>query len=83
MDIKEQRKKLLTDTKVERWDHPDKLAHLWGVVQGVAEIVDGLVTLLSLGFFVSNFDMQVAFYRSFSHHLRQKKKKALSQTNTE
>jgi hypothetical protein len=72
MDLKALRKKTLANLRVTRWAHPDKTAHGWGLIQGLAEIADGLVTLLSLGFYSSNIEMQVAFYRSYSHHLRKK-----------
>lgn len=50
--------------RVERWKHPDWKSHLLGILQGWAEIADGLVTLLSFGFLMSNFEMQVASFRT-------------------
>lgn len=42
-------------------------SHLWGIVQGFAEIADGIVTLSTLGFFGSGFEMAVARKRSYRH----------------
>ena len=69
MTIQEARRKAWTGIRIHRWKHPSIRCHLWGLVQGVAEIVDGCVSLLSLGLLLSNFEMQVAYYRGFSHHL--------------
>lgn len=72
MDIQEARKKMLRDMRVDRWHHPTLRCHFWAIVQGFAELADGLVTVLSLGFLMSNFEMQIAFYRSISHHILKK-----------
>lgn len=60
--------------RVERWRHPDWKSHLLGFVQGFAEIADGLVTLLSFGFLMSNFEMQVACFRTKIHFETLKRK---------
>lgn len=52
--------------KIYRWKHPTIKAHLWGIIQGFAELADACVTLGSLGFFGSGFEMEVARRRAFS-----------------
>jgi hypothetical protein len=58
-----------------RWLHPDKIAHLMGVVQGFAEILDGIVTVSTLGFYASGFEMWVARERTKGFFKRSKAKK--------
>ena len=72
--LKEQRRKAVSGLRITRWEHPSIRCHLLGLLQGIAEVLDGLVTLFSLGFFMSNFEMQIAFYRGISHHLIKKEK---------
>ena len=52
---------------IQRWKHPTIASHLIGVLQGFAEIADGLVTVGSLGFYMSGFEMRVASYRTLKH----------------
>lgn len=73
MNLWQARKQTLARIRIGRWGHPSLRCHLWGIVQGFAEIADGLVTLLSLGFYMSNIEMQVAYYRGISHHLLNKR----------
>lgn len=47
-----------------RWKHPCWQTHVLGIVQGFAEILDGAVTVVSLGFFMSQFELSVATYRA-------------------
>lgn len=49
--------------RVQRWKHKNLTQQLLGVVQGLAEVLDGLVTVLSLGFLASNFAMNAAVLR--------------------
>jgi len=49
---------------IYRWKHPSWQSHMWGIVQGFAEIADGLVILCTLGFFASGFEMKVASQRA-------------------
>lgn len=60
---------------IKRWRHPDLTSHLYGILQGFAEIADGIVTLLSLGLFMSSFEMQVSFARGM-YVVKQMKKRA-------
>lgn len=62
--------------RILRWQHPSVETHLLGVLQGFAELADGLVTVLSLGFLMSNFEMSVAFYRGKYHLNRIKNERA-------
>lgn len=41
-------------------------------LQGFAEIADGLVTLLSLGFFMSNFELNISYWRAMREFKKQK-----------
>lgn len=38
--------------------------HAWGLLQGIGELLDGIVSICSLGFFMSNFELTIAFYRT-------------------
>ena len=49
---------------IRRWHHPSHGAHILGIIQGLAEIADGIVTLLSLGFFLSSFELTVSRNRA-------------------
>ena len=49
---------------IYRWKHPDWKSHIAGLMQGFAEVADGLVTLGSLGFYASSFEMSIARYRA-------------------
>lgn len=59
--------------RICRWHHPDLVTHLLGILQGVAEVLDGCVTLLSLGFYMSNFEMKVSFHRAYYDIKRRKR----------
>lgn len=50
--------------KIWRWKHKNKIIHLLDWLQGFAEILDGLITVSSLGFFASNFEITIAGYRA-------------------
>lgn len=52
---------------IYRRKHPTIKCHILGILQGFAEIADGLVTICSLGFYGSGFETKVAFYRSKSY----------------
>ena len=58
----------------KRWKHPDAKSHLMGILQGFAEILDGVVTVGSLGFYASGFEMQVARMRTEGFFKRTKLK---------
>lgn len=62
---------------IRRWHHPSHGAHILGIVQGLAEIADGIVTLLSLGFFSSSFELTVSYNRAkyLIKSYKEKKKK--------
>lgn len=49
---------------IYRWKHPDRWCHALGLLQGFAELADGCVTLLSLGFYASGFEMWIARFRA-------------------
>ena len=66
--------------RIGRWKHPYWQTHALGILQGVAEIADGLVTLLSLGFLSSNFEMEVASFRCiYSLELQEKYRKKVTE----
>lgn len=60
--------------RVGRWRHPDLRAHVDGWLQGWCEIVDGLTTVLSLGFLISNLEITQSFRRGYLRLMRVKKK---------
>lgn len=49
---------------IARWKHPTTKSHLLGVLQGFALVVDGLLTVLTLGSCTSFFGLRVAIYRT-------------------
>lgn len=49
---------------IHRWKHLNKTQHIIGICQGFAEIADGLVTLCSLGFYMSSFELSVSRFRA-------------------
>lgn len=51
------------DMRVHRWQHPTAKAHLAGWLQGFGELADGIVTVFSLGFYASNFEVTVSGWR--------------------
>ena len=53
--------------RIVRWKHSSIKQHFLGFIQGFAEILDGCVTIFSLGFYMSSFEIAVARYRSLSH----------------
>jgi hypothetical protein len=53
---------------IYRWKHPNWKCHAIGFIQGFAELTDGLVTLFSLGFYNSSFEIKVAKYRAKQFH---------------
>lgn len=67
--------------RIQRWKHPTVKCHALGILQGFAEIADGLITICSLGFYASNFEMSVASYRTKSY-LNDMKKHTYRPTNT-
>ena len=54
----------MTRFKIVRWGHANFEQHLLGIVQGFGELLDGLVTVLSLGFLCSNFEGTVSWFRA-------------------
>jgi hypothetical protein len=44
--------------------HNSFISHFEGWLQGFAELADGVVTILSLGFLVSDFELRISFWRS-------------------
>jgi len=66
--------------RIGRWKHPYWQVHMLGILQGFAEIVDGLVTILSLATLSSNFELEVAAFRSiYSQELRKKYRKKVTE----
>lgn len=59
---------------IYRWKHPNLACHALGFIQGFAELADGLVTVCSLGFYGSGFEMAAARYRAKRFHQLQKLK---------
>ena len=55
--------------KIIRWKHRDWKFHLIGILQGLGELADGLVTICSLGFFMSDFELSVSKMRA-QHTIR-------------
>lgn len=53
--------------RIQRWKHSSKKQHLLGFIQGFAQILDGCVIVLSLGFYMSSFEMTIACYRARAH----------------
>ena len=53
--------------RIHRWKHANSKHHLLGFIQGFAEILDGCVTICSLGFYMSSFEVDVARYRALVH----------------
>lgn len=49
---------------IRRWKHTNKTQHFLGFCQGFAEIADVIVTLLSLGFYISSFELSVSRFRA-------------------
>ena len=53
--------------RIVKRDTPNFVMHVLAVLNGVAEIADGLVTILSLGFLTSNFEFFVIKCRAEAH----------------
>lgn len=60
---------------IYRWRHTSWKQHLLGWLQGFAELLDGCVTLCSLGFLGSGFEMAVARYRAGQYFKEMKARK--------
>lgn len=67
--------------RVTRWKHPTNKLHLYGFLQGFGELADSLVTLLSLGFFMSNFEMEVCRLRARAYFKDLKHMQNIKDTN--
>ena len=65
---------------IKRWKHPNWECHALGFIQGFAELADGLVTVCSLGFYGSAFEMTVARHRAKRFHQQQKLKEKNNET---
>ena len=63
--------------RIQRWKHPTIESHLLGMLQGIAEITDGLVTVCSLAFMSSNFELTVSALRAkrLINHLKKQQRK--------
>ena len=63
--------------RIQRWKHPTVESHLLGILQGIAEISDGLVTVCSLAFLCSNFELAVSAFRAkrLINHLKKQQRK--------
>ena len=64
--------------RIQRWKHENNKQHFLGFIQGFAELLDGCVTIFSLGFYMSSFEMDVARYRALTHIQDLKKARAAS-----
>jgi hypothetical protein len=51
---------------IDRWKHTSIKQRAYGVLQGLTEIVDGLVVVLTLGFYASWFSNRAAYMRAMS-----------------
>lgn len=60
-------KKAFARLRITRWKHANARVHLFGLLQGVGGLLDGLVMVFSLGFFMSNFAITAACYRAGAH----------------
>jgi hypothetical protein len=60
---------------ISRWKHANKTQHLLGWLQGFGELADGIVTVLSFGFFISRFEMTLCCWRAKLHIKQQIKAK--------
>ena len=49
---------------IHRWRHGNIKHQLWGIVVGFSEILDGLVIVLTFGYFGSGFSNLAAYKRS-------------------
>jgi hypothetical protein len=49
---------------IYRWKHQNWVMHVLGFVQGFGELADSIVTICSLGFYGSSFEMRCARYRA-------------------
>ena len=61
---------------ISRWKHKSPTHQLLGWLQGFAELVDGIVTLCSLGFYSSTFEISYSMWRS-KWQIKQLKKERL------
>ena len=52
---------------IYRWKHSSIKMHAIGILQGFAEIEDGIVTVISFATLASGFEMAVARKRAFVH----------------
>ena len=59
--------------RIQHWKHPTVESRLLGILQGIAEITDGLVTVCSLAFMSSNFELTVSALRAKRLIARMKK----------
>lgn len=62
--------------RIVRWGHSNFEQHLLGILQGFGELLDGVVTVVSLGFFCSNFEGVVSWFRAKRYIAFLKKKRA-------
>ena len=67
--------KFVSRLRIHKWQHLSWQEHCLGVLQGVAEIADGVVTLGSLGFYLSNFENSVSYLRA-GYSIKRAKRKA-------
>lgn len=59
--------KELSKIRISRWVHPSWRTHALGLLQGFGELLDGIVSIGSLGFFMSNIELTIASYRTKIH----------------
>jgi len=53
-----------TNMRIQRWKHPHWQLHVLGWLQGFAQLADAAVTLGSLGFLCSSFELDMACNRA-------------------
>lgn len=54
---------------IYRWKHAEWQAQVFGIIHGFAEIVDGIVTVSTLGFYCSSLASSIAYWRNLNSKL--------------
>lgn len=66
---------------IYRWPHAHWQLRLLGVVQGFADMLDGLIVVGTLGFFAGGFGIQTAVYRAKHYYTLAKKERGRASQN--
>lgn len=67
--------------RIVRWGHANIELHLLGILQGFGELLDGIVTITSLGFLCSNFEGTISWFRAYRYIAFLKRKEQRSSLN--